>query len=210
MKQDIQDKKGLYPSLSHTTFMLKELRNTLFPTLFGLFGIAFGLLLLAYNLSLQGKTLYIPYLVTVDTNGSILSSGVINSNSKVPDSAVAASLAMFVEDLYSRSGNLDLEIKKMTRNYAMTSDASQAREFLDNYYRTLDLKDMRVKTSKVKSIVRTSDNSFEVQFTSDDDSCYRVQMIYNLNDLAYRNLDELRLNPTGILINTFIVQKILS
>ncbi|MGN0901824.1 MAG: VirB8/TrbF family protein, partial [Succinivibrio sp.] len=85
-----------------------------------------------------------------------------------------------------------------------------AREFLDNYYRTLDLKDKSVKTAKVKSIVRTSDNSFEVQFTSYDEASYRAQIIYSLNDLSYRNLDELRLNPTGILVNTFIVQKILS
>ena len=196
---------------------LRLLNHTIYPMVFGLIGFACGLGALAYVVSIQGKSVYVPYLVTVDKSGSILASGELEENMEISDAALANFICEYIEKLYSIVSDPQTQINLIKSVYARTDLQSFAQKSIDEFYskeNVLEGKGKKKREVKILSIVRLSKKCFQVDFLMRSilndktvEEHYKAEMFFTTRDIRYLKLNDLRLNPLGIFITEFNVSK---
>jgi type IV secretory pathway TrbF-like protein len=189
----------------------KELymRNAI-PMVLGIGGLALGFFSLAYLMVIHKEPKVIPYIVTVDRQGSILASDELKATENIPETAVAAFMCDFIEKVFSICHDSDLQREYVRRGYSMVDLESQARRHLDAYYNGSELFKSGINTSqtvKIESVSRLSDNSFAVDYTLitekfDDlsEKHYKSVLSYRIGSISFENVEQLRLNPLSLLI----------
>ncbi len=196
------------------------LRGNLIPVVMGLFGLSLGFISLSYLMFTQRQSSFVPYLVTVDRQGSVVYSGKAEPFSKIPQNVTADFMCDFIESLYTVTLDKDNQVELIKRVYSRILPSSPARSFADEYYKNeavLSAKKGTRRRVTVKSVVRAYDNrfnvDFEVQSLSDfagKSENYRAVLIFERKNLDYQNIEELRLNPLGLFISEITLSKKLS
>lgn len=196
---------------------IKLLRYEIFALLFGAFGLVLGFLSLAMVINIKAEQKIIPYIVSVDKNGSMLSIGNLNSDFSVPEKAIATSACDFIEHLYTR--HRDFELRKHSINYVyMHIDTNEdIKDEINGFYleeeeKFKDLKKTRLVN--IGSIVKISDNTYQIEFETYFKGAspygrtrYLAGVTYRLKHLEHSNLEELRVNPLGIFFTELNVVK---
>lgn len=164
--EPIMNKKNII-GIKFNSLATKTMHNTLMPLLFGLLGLALGFISLAYAMSLQGKSQYIPYLVTVDTNGSLLIHGEIKENNHFSKNATATFMCDFLECLYNIYLDKQLQINNINQVYAQIELGSKAQDFIDNYYQSnnvLEVSKELIQKATIQSIVMLTKQTYQLDF----------------------------------------------
>lgn len=195
----------------------KTMHNTLMPLLFGLLGLALGFISLAYAMTLQGKSQYIPYLVTVDTNGSLLTHGELKENHQISKNATATFICDFLEGLYNVYLDKQLQVNTINQIYAQIELGSKAQDFADSYYQSnnvLETSKELIQKATIQSIVMLTGQTYQLDFevytkskTVDSLKKYKAIITFKQKALTYTKLDDLRLNPLGIFITQIAVSQ---
>ena len=109
----------------------ESLKKEIMPLFTALIASAFGLISLAALIYLQiYKQQVIPYIVTVDRQGAILTSGALNAAKGIPEEIIAATSCDFVEKIRTNTLDNDLKRKNIEFIYAHTKNKSQALAFI--------------------------------------------------------------------------------
>jgi len=195
----------------------KALRTELVPAFMGMLGMALGFISLSYCIDLSGKTLFRPYVVAVDKQGSVLF--LENRDQDSLSSKVKASFVCeYVDRLYSVSEDKALQRRFINEIYAKTSLGSAASAFIDNFYTKANVMSYAtdLQNTAIESVVSLTDNTFEVTFklmTRHKEQTlterYKAFVSYKRLNVTYDNLEEVRLNPLGLFVNEFNVNKII-
>ena len=70
------------------------------PMVLGIGGLALGFFSLSYLMVIHKEPKVIPYIVTVDRQGSILASEELKATENIPETAVAAFMCDFIEKVF--------------------------------------------------------------------------------------------------------------
>lgn len=204
IKKRQRDSVTLY-SFAQSGYM----RNVL-PLILGLGGMALGFFSLGYLIVLHKEPQVIPYIVTVDKQGSVLASEQLKAAKEIPETALAAFMCDFTEKAFSMCQDSSLQREYIRRVYSMVDLESQARRYLDGVYNDSEL--FRAGGSllaevKIDSVSRLSDNSFQVDYsviTQRLDEVTKKQfksvLSYRIDSLRFESVEEMRLNPLSVLI----------
>lgn len=175
--------------------------------------MAFGCLLLAIGLSAgviwqAGRSTITPYVVEVDTLGEVRAVGPAIAVYEPTDAQIAYHLARFIENVRS----LSIDPIVVRRNWLRAYDyaTSRAAATLNDYARTNDpfaQVGSRTITVEVTSIVRASDDSFEVRWREETfengafASGTRYTGVLSIILERPRTEEALRKNPLGIYVH---------
>lgn len=197
-------------SVSQKSFAAELYRKNAIPVALGLSGMALGFFSLAYLMFIHSEPKFVPYIVTVDRQGSVLASDELHGSESIPENALAAFMCDFIEKLNSVCLDSDLQREFIRKVYSMVELESQGRRYLDSYYNSSDLfKAGRSiqQNVNIESVSRLSDSSFQVDYEVEtikfDETVskhYKSILSYRIGNISYENVDELRLNPLSVLI----------
>lgn len=217
-KEPVRTKKVKVQSgMKFTDLAIKALRTELIPGFLGLLGMALGFVSLAFCINLSGKTQFRPYVVAVDKQGSVMfleNASQDNLTSKVKASFVCE----YVDRLYAVSEDKTLQRRFISEIYARTALGSEASLFIDNFYTRANVMSYATSTQNtaIESVVSLSDNTFEVTFklmTKNREQTvterYKAFVGYKRMNITYDSLEEVRLNPLGLFVSEFNVNKII-
>ncbi len=203
-------KKSNQDSITLKSLASLSYAKTATPLIFGLLGLALGFCALGYLMFTRSEPKIVPYIVTVDRQGSVLSSDILKPQKNIPESAIAAFMCDFTEKLYSVFEDKSLQREYIREIYSMIDLESQARSQLDSFYNEANLfsKDLNLRQSvKIESVSRISESSFQVDYTIvrtsfDDESerSFKSIFSYRIASLNFDTVEQLRLNPLSILI----------
>ncbi|SFS48831.1 Type IV secretory pathway, TrbF components [Succinivibrio dextrinosolvens] len=180
------------------------------PLILGLGGLAMGFFCLGYLLMLNREPQVLPYIVSVDRQGSVLASEVLKPSQSIPETALAAFMCEFTEKVFSICQDGDLQREYIRKIYSMVDLESPARRYLDEYYNDSQLFRTGANTLssvKIDSVSRLSDNSFQVDYTvisqrfdESTEKHFKTVLSYRIGNISFENVEELRLNPLSVLI----------
>lgn len=201
--------KNNYKGLEDINLLKESLRHDLLPLSAVLLSAAFGFLSLGALLYFQiFKQEIIPYIVTVDRQGAILTSGALKAADGIPEEIIATTLCDFLEKLRCAGDDHDLKRRDIEYIYAHLKDKSSALAYVDDYYQKQDpfLKDRYVKI-ELQNLIRAAQKTFQIDWieTTDFNKSHkrqkmRAQITYELVRVKHRSLNSLKLNPLGIFI----------
>ncbi len=149
-----------------------------------------------------------PYVVEVDKLGSVQAVGPAVAPYHPTDAQIAFHLARFITDIRSLSIDPVIVRQNWLEAYAYATDHGAI--FLNDYARANDpfkAVGERSVAVQVTSVVRVSDDSFQVKWTEqayDHDSLARTERwtaILTVVTQQPRNADALRRNPLGLYVN---------
>lgn len=203
-------KKEQCSSVTQYSFASANYTKNALPLIMGLGGLAMGFFSLGYLLMLNREPQVLPYIVTVDRQGSVLASDTLKSSQSIPEAALAAFMCEFTEKVFSICKDGDLQREYIRKAYSMVDLESPARRYLDGYYNDSQL--FRAGTNslssvKIESVSRLSDNSFQVDYTvisqrfdESSEKHFKTVLSYKIGSISFENVEELRLNPLSVLI----------
>ena len=199
--------------LNEAAYRLKKISG---PYVIALLSLSFAFLSLAFFISANAKSKYVPYMVQVDGNGSIVNVDKLEPNTPISNTIIAAFLSDFIEQVYSKSSDQNLQIQRIQKAYAAILYKSNAQKILDEHYQSfnyLDTKTPTIKT-KIKSLVKLSKQSFAIDFatitSSNEIKDHKAILTFCLKKPSFKKLDDLRLNPLGVFISDLEVSLKLS
>lgn len=195
----------------------ENLKSTVYPLCIGLIGLMLGFLSLAFVILTYGRSQFVPYIVTVDNNGSILNVGTLEESHEISDEMIAAFACDFLEHIYTFSSDKSLQQSFITKAYASILLRSSAKDFLDAHYQSKDYmqsdSNETVKTY-VSSLVRLSKDSYQADFSTKTikgdevvTDNYKALLSLKQLPLVHKDLNLLRLNPLGLFIYEITVSK---
>lgn len=219
LKEDIKDtdKLKLLNGSIYKDRAISLLRKELFALLFGGFGLLMGFISLVMVINIKAEEKIIPYVVSVDRQGSLINIGKVSADIKIPEKAVYATVCEFIEKLYSRY--TDFELKKSAINFVFMhlDTAKDVKEEISNFYFEDEEKYKDVLKNRlvsVSSIVKIAEMTYKVEFetyfkgfTKENKTRYYATVSYRINSLEHTSLEELRSNPLGIFITELNVVK---
>ena len=188
----------------------ESLKKEIMPLFTALIASAFGLISLAALIYLQiYKQQVIPYIVTVDRQGAILTSGALNAAKGIPEEIIAATSCDFVEKIRTNTLDNDLKRKNIEFIYAHTKNKSQALAFIDDFYKNNFKKIQDIKTSvQFQNLIRISKNTFQIDWIEtlylkkgEIKKKMRGLITYELIHISHRSLSSLKVNPLGIFVS---------
>ena len=197
---------------------IKIAKNKLaFSNALGYVGFAFGFLSLLGYLAADTQNKFIPYLVTVDKQGSILSVGKVQEQKIVPSQVISAYLCDFIEKLHTKTTDSTLQLELINKVYAAIALNSNAQKVLDEHYQQKNFlkQDLVSVQAFVDSIVGITNESVQIEFSTktikNKDEIkmdyYSAIISYKLDTPNYTQLDHLRLNPIGLFIYDLNISK---
>ncbi len=175
--------------------------------------MAFGSLILSMGLAggliwQSSQSRITPYVVEVDKTGGVQAVGPAIEPYKASDAQIAYHLARFITDVRSLSIDPVLVRQNWLEAYAYATDHGAV--FLNDFARVNDpFKSVgeRSIAVQVTSVVRVSDDSFQVKWTEqiyEHDSLARTERwtaILSIVMQQPRTTDALRKNPLGLYVN---------
>lgn len=181
--------------------------------------LSLGFLSLGFAIMTSGRSMYVPYLVTVDKQGSLIDHGLINPSFSLTANMKASFACDYIEKLYSVSKDKDLQYRFLTSVFAMTAVNSQALGFIEEYYTGNEVLSEKYpqRSVRIDSVASLSDNTFMVEFyvpsakNGGQTALYgrfKSRVTIEHKDLNHDSLEELRLNPLGIFVTEITLSKI--
>ncbi len=204
------NKKGQCSSVTQYSFASSNYMRNALPLILGLGGMGLGFFSLGYLLMKNREPQVIPYIVTVDKQGSVLASEELHPSDNIPETALAAFMCEFTEKVFSICQDSDLQREYIRKVYSMVELESQARRYLDSYYNDSQLFRAganSLSSVKIDSVSRLSDNSFQVDYTvttqrfdESTEKQFKSVLSYRIGSISFESVEELRLNPLSVLI----------
>lgn len=175
--------------------------------------MAFGCLTLSLGLSggvvwQAGKSTIVPYVVELETGGTIRTIGPAIENYKPSDAQIAFHLAGFIEKV--RSLSIDPVVVRQNWLKAYDFATARAANTLNDFARENDPFSKvgeRTVAVEVSSVVRASDTSFQIRWlerTYLNGSLSRTDRwtgVFSIVIEPPRDVDTLRKNPLGIYVH---------
>ncbi|HAO92127.1 MAG TPA: hypothetical protein DCQ86_07230, partial [Succinivibrio sp.] len=163
------------------------------------------------------KNKFIPYLVTVDKQGSILSVGKVQEQRVIPSQVVSAYLCDFIETLHTKTTDSALQLELINKVYAAIALNSNAQKVVDEHYQQKNYlkQDLVSEQAFVDSIVGITNESVQIEFfiktiKSNEEivkDYYTALISYKIDTPNYTQLELLRLNPIGLFIYDLNISK---
>ncbi len=168
---------------------------------------------------LSSRSHIVPFVVAVDSLGRPVAAGAAEEASTADDRIKRATLFTWVEDLRSVTTDGIAQRKAIDRVYAHIASGAQAQAFVSEFYRA-DPPQKRAQTEtvgvEVRSILPTSDRTFEVEWTETTRDLYGAVKAQDQWKAAFTIAinppsDErmVRINPLGIYVTNASWAKIL-
>lgn len=208
--RNILNRKKQRSSVTQYSFAASSYMRTALPLILGLCGMGLGFFSLGYLLLQSREPQIIPYIVTVDKQGSVLASDELQPTKGVPETALAAFMCDFVEKLFSVCQDETLQREYIRKIYSMVELDSQARRYLDSYYNDSMLFKAGANTLcsvRIDSVSRLSENSFQIDYTvrsqkfdESSEKQFKSVLSYRISSISFESVEELRLNPLSVLI----------
>lgn len=197
---------------------IRSTKNTLaFANALGYVGFALGFISLIGYLAADTKNKFIPYLVTVDKQGSILSVGKVQEQRVIPSQVVSAYLCDFIENLHTKTTDSALQLELINKVYAAIALNSNAQKVVDEHYQQKNYlkQDLVSEQAFVDSIVGITNESVQIEFfiktiKSNEEivkDYYTALISYKIDTPNYTQLELLRLNPIGLFIYDLNISK---
>ena len=197
---------------------IRSTKNTLaFANALGYVGFALGFISLIGYLAADTKNKFIPYLVTVDKQGSILSVGKVQEQRVIPSQVVSAYLCDFIETLHTKTTDSALQLELINKVYAAIALNSNAQKVVDEHYQQKNYlkQDLVSEQAFVDSIVGITNESVQIEFfiktiKSNEEivkDYYTAVISYKIDTPNYTQLELLRLNPIGLFIYDLNISK---
>ncbi len=193
-----------------------SLKNTVMAVIFGLLGLALGFASLLYTLLNSNSTSYLPYIITIDKNGALLGHDTITETS-IPEPARAAFVCDFIEALYTISSDRDYQVRLIRTVYARLSKDALLRSMVDSHYEQsekLFLTKNHHREVIIESLLKKSEKTYEVEYTIKNRSektmsteQFKATVVLSDCTREKRSLEDLRLNPLGLLISHLDIHK---
>jgi len=175
--------------------------------------MAFGCLTLSLGLSggvvwQAGKSTIVPYVVELETGGTVRTIGPAIENYKPSDAQIAFHLAGFIEKV--RSLSIDPIVVRQNWLKAYDFATARAANTLNDFARENDPFSKvgeRTVAVEVSSVVRASDNSFQIRWlerTYLNGSLSRTDRwtgVFSIIIEPPRDVETLRKNPLGIYVH---------
>lgn len=187
----------------------RRLLRSLLPLSCAFIGAAFGMVSLGLYAHASSRLTVVPYVITVDRTGAVIARDDLQGSRAIPEQALAADLAGFIEDLRLISQDRKLEELAVRRVYARLKENSQAFTSVERFY-TVERPKIRDEgcNAQVENILRVSDREFQIDWCelteNERQSCMRAQLGYELMPPG-NDLTTLRFNPLGIRISSLIL-----
>ncbi|MGN1281194.1 MAG: VirB8/TrbF family protein [Succinivibrio sp.] len=179
--------------------------------------LSLGFLSLGFSIMNSYRSMYVPYLVTVDRQGSLIDHGLIRPSFSVSANMKSSFACDYIEKLYSVSSDKELQYRYLTEVFAMTAMKSQAFGFIEEYYTSNEVlsDSYSHRTVRIDSVASLSDSTFLIEFyvpsvksSASFSGRYKSKLTLELRELDYDSLEELRLNPLGIFVTEITLSKI--
>lgn len=193
-------------------FFNYELKKMVLP-----YALAFISLMLLFCISLAyiaecRKDRFIPYIVTLDKNGAVLQTQIIQRDLKIPKEALVDFVCTYIESLYTKTKIKEQNIALIKKVYASTDLKSEAKAKIDRHYQTDSLKVQSSEVS-IEAVSLVSDKRYQVDFSVKQNDLiqrYKALLCFEIKNVNAKSLETLRLNPLGIFINNITVSKIIT
>ena len=180
----------------------KRIARTLIPMAFGFTGCAFGFISRCAYINLASKTRIVPYVITVDRTGAVISRDDLKPEKTIPEAALASDLASFISDLRTVTEDSNLRARAVRRVYSRLRDGTQAMDAVEKYYLSMRSEEPGAQTDVcIENIIRVSDDSFQIDWSEKADgneTLMRSHLTYAVAPSDGSSLDALRLNPLGV------------
>lgn len=145
--------------------LIKGARNWRALAILALCGLLVSLVL---NCEQAKQVKVIPYLVTVDTSGKILSQGAVTHAPVADDRMKRAVLSDWVEKWRMVSNDMTVNRSNIDRVYAMIANGSAASNEVSDFYRAgspFERGEKETVSVQVQSVFATSNETYEVDWT---------------------------------------------
>lgn len=185
------------------------LMRGLLPLCCAFIGAAFGMVSLGLYAHQSTKLTVVPYVITVDRTGAVIAREELHGERAIPEQALCADLAGFIEDLRLISEDRKLEERAVRRVYARLKENSQAFMSVERFYtKERPLLTAKSGFAQVENILRVSDKSFQIDWcesaADETPRCMRARLDYELMGAGH-DLTALRFNPLGVRISSLVL-----
>ncbi len=206
-------------SLLQLNLASRFLKERLVFIIIALMGGAFGFIALGAYICLSSSVRVIPYLVTVDSHGVVLSKGEATRASSVPGAVVAAQLGDFVKNMRQISSDQALQKQAILQTYSYVKDGEKAQTQLDRYYRSLNpfeiMKKKRVEV-ELNNVIAQGPSTYQIDWTEfitqgsfRREQKMRALISYRIDDEVPQDAQALLLNPLSIYVVDFVLSEVI-
>lgn len=187
---------------------------------FAFMGCAFGFFCLSAYVQQVNRTHIIPYLVTVDSHGVVLSQGEVDPSFEVPQEVVAATLANFISNLRQVSSDPNAQKEAILKVYAHVKDGDEAQKRLDEHYKTHNPfeegKKKRVEV-RISNVLAQSPQALQIDWhektitnLQSKEKKLRAQVFFKVEKVQDLEAQKLLLNPLSIYVTDFVISEIIT
>ena len=185
----------------------------------GMFCAATSIVLAIGLVMVSMRQRIVPYVVAVDSIGRATSEGPAERAKPTDERLVKAAVLQWVEDMRTVTSDQQVQLRNIDRVFAMISKGSAAQTFITDYYRQnspFSRASAGTVSVEVRSIVASSDKTFEVEWTETTRDSQGVvkgtetwQGSFTTDINPPSDEQTVRLNPLGVYINHVSWSKVL-
>lgn len=196
----------------------RALRGNLSLLLLTMFSLCMCFLFIGAYVYQSSKSKYIPYIVTVDGHGVVLTNEVLKQDYKIPKPVVISQLTDYIKCLCSVTKDLAAQRANIYKVYAYVVENSEVFHLISSYYNAnnpFELAKKGTKSIEIKNVLFLSSQSVQIDFIEHsivDNERFskkmRANISFELEDPA-TDFQTVMLNPLGIYLSEFHLSEIL-
>lgn len=206
-------------SLQKMSLLHKSLRGNLSLLVLALGSMGFAFAMLALTFYQYDSARMVPYIVTVDRQGVVLSSGAISPDYTVPGSVIASTLSDFISNIRGVSNDRDLQTRNIYRAYAHLIPNSTLEHKVRSFYESnnpFEAVKKYTRSVQVLNVISQSERTMQVDFTEHTRSDFgtkekkmRALISYELG-MVPNDPNTLLQNPLGIYVSDYVLSEVIS
>ena len=191
-----------------------NLRRQTVPLVFALSTLAFAFVVLGIFVWQSQRSSVVPYVVTIDRQGTVLAREELKAEAGIPERALAAELCSFLDSLRRHAEAKEEAKQDIRRAYAHVQPGSSALATLNEYYESGEGLEGPGRFVHIENVLRISPERFQIDWTEVFHASrrkprkMRAQLTYSL--ARYRSYDHehVLLNPLGVLVSELHISPI--
>lgn len=191
-----------------------NIRHQTVPLVFALSALAFAFVVLGIFVYQSQRSSVVPYVVTIDRQGTVLAREELKAEQSVPERALAAELCSFLDSLRRHAEAKEEAKQDIRRAYAHVQPGSSALAALNEYYESGEGLEGPGRFVHIENVLRISAERFQIDWTEIYHGSrrkprkMRAQLTYSL--ARYRSYDHehILLNPLGVLVSELHISPI--
>lgn len=173
--------------------------------------------LIASIVYIIGKSQYIPYVVTVDKEGVVITKSNIKKLDNIPKQYIASELCQFIKNTREVLKDKELQEEAIFKSYSFINNEHMTskldKHFIENNPFT-SAKNKNVYIT-INNIIEKSSHSYEIDFTEnhvakfqeDKKVKYRALITYKTINVDLLSSKEILLNPLGIIVEDIFISE---